>query len=163
MTGDVVNSDRDVIDRRILLCCQRPIELHPACEELGLQMPGRAAIARALAVPTERVPRDLAEPPPGRVAGIVRALLHDLRAVGTANLARVELPERVAPQDVPRVEAGVVDRSVVPKKTPGRIQTSWMARPSRTQPKWISPRPLCVVPSSACTTVSISQLPISQP
>ena len=54
-------------------------------------------------------------------------------------------------------------RSVVPWKNPGRIQTSWIALPSRTQPKWMVPWAACTDPSSPCMVASIVQSPISQP
>src|SRR5438093_1154545 len=39
----------------------------------------------------------------------------------------------------------------------GIIQTSWMARPSRIQPKWISPAPSWRAPSAACAMIFVSQ------
>ena len=66
-------------------------------------------------------------------------------------------------------------RSVVPYMTlrdgssgtpglgPGMRQTSWMARPSRTQPKWIEPVALRVVPSGSKARTSIAQSPTKRP
>src|SRR5215207_3283494 len=74
--------------------------------EIGLQLPGGAAVQRALAGPPEAVRGDLGEAPARRGAAVGGAFLHDVAAAGAADLARVELLQRVAPQDVPGVEAG---------------------------------------------------------
>src|SRR5262245_52460260 len=88
---------------------RRALPLEAVGEELGLQLPGRTTVARALAEPVERIGRDVDETPAHRCAGIILALLHDVLAARTAELPPIELPQRVAPENVPCVEAGIVD------------------------------------------------------
>src|SRR5262249_32939617 len=80
-----------------------------AKNEIGLELPRRAAVARALAAPAEPIRRDVGKAPARRLAQVVSALLHDAVPAGTADLARVVLLERIVPQDVPGIAARVVD------------------------------------------------------
>src|SRR5262249_41518878 len=72
-------------------------------------MPSRSGIERALAAPTERGGRNLTEAPAQRGPPVGLAFLHDLVSVRAPDLPCVDLPQRIAPQNVPGVEAGVVD------------------------------------------------------
>ncbi|MFL5313618.1 MAG: hypothetical protein ACJ8A0_00880, partial [Microvirga sp.] len=92
-----------------------------------------------------------------------RALLHDVDATGAADLARVVLLQRVAPQDVPGVEGGVVDAQRRAEENARQDPDVLDGGPSSTQAKWISPSPVCRAPSSACTTAAKRQSPMSQP
>src|SRR5688500_2641408 len=76
--------------------------------ELGLQLPC-GAVHRSLPAPAERVARDLAETPSHGRAVIGLAILDDVAAASPADLAGVELLHGIAPRDVPRVDAGVID------------------------------------------------------
>src|SRR5262249_37915530 len=76
---------------------------HTSREHLHLQPPRAARRVDAFAEPVERIRRDLGEAPPHRQAGFVLAVLHDVLAAGAAELAAVELAQRIAPQDVPGV------------------------------------------------------------
>src|SRR5262249_6963027 len=78
-------------------------------EVLGLKLPSFAPIGGAFADPTKRIARDLGKAPAHRFAGLVRALLDDVVALCAADLARIELSHRVAPKDMPGIEAGIVD------------------------------------------------------
>ena len=78
-------------------------------EELGLQLPGLAVVARAFAGPAERAGRDLRETPAHGFAGVVLAVLNNVGALGAADLARVDLAHRIPSEDVPGVDAGIVD------------------------------------------------------
>src|SRR5262245_23242110 len=80
-----------------------------AGEEFGLGLPGGAAVARALTEPAKRVRRDVVEAPAHQVAGVVLAVLNDGLAARTTDLAAIELPHGIAPQDVPGIDVGVVD------------------------------------------------------
>ena len=60
-------------------------------------------------VPTERVGRDLRKAPAHGFARIVLAVLDDVVALGASDLARIDLAQRVAPEDVPRIDPRVVD------------------------------------------------------
>ncbi len=92
---------------------------HAPRQELGLQLPslvvislvviGRAVIAGTLAGPTKRVGRDLRKAPAHGFARIVLAVLDDVVALGASDLARIDLAQRVAPEDVPRIDPRVVD------------------------------------------------------
>src|SRR5215207_10239253 len=93
----------------MVVSCVVGLGADPAGAKIGLQLPGGTAVERAFAGPAEAVRRDLGEAPARRDAAVGGALLHDVTAAGAAELARVELLQRVAPQDVPGVEAGVVD------------------------------------------------------
>jgi len=57
----------------------------------------------------ERVGRDLRKAPADGFAGVVLAVLDDVVAARTSDLARIELPRRVAPKDMPSIDAGIVD------------------------------------------------------
>ena len=122
-----------------------------ARKHLDLKSPGRAVIRRMFADPMERVGRDLGEAPAKHSARWQFPLLNDVGAARPSNLARVNLRCRITPEDMPGIEARIVElRSVVPYQLPatgiagipgrrsarrGIIQTSWIARPSSTQPK----------------------------
>src|SRR6202035_2216871 len=82
---------------------------YAAGKELRLKLPGRAVVEGALAEPTEGFWRYLDKAPADPSAGIVFSLLHDVVAARAADLARIVLLQRVVPQDVPGVEARVVD------------------------------------------------------
>jgi hypothetical protein len=88
---------------------RRSLAIDPMGEELGLAVPIRTAIGRALAQPAERVGRDLGEAPADRGTGIVLAVLHDGAAAGATDLPSVQLLQRIAPENVPSVDAGIVD------------------------------------------------------
>ena len=87
--------------------------------------------------------------------------LNDVDAARPPNVLRVDLIGRIGPQDVPGIDAGIVDpqRGAVPVAgdrqcryvraslcTVRHHPTPWIARPSSTQPKWISPLPRCSTP-----------------
>src|SRR5579863_7443741 len=83
-------------------------------EELGLQLPGLelqglAVVAGTFAGPAERAGCDLRKTPAHGFAGVVLAVLDDVGALGAADLARVDLAHRIAPEDVPGIDAGIVD------------------------------------------------------
>src|SRR5688572_26044751 len=77
--------------------------------KLRLELPGQAAIARALAKPAERVRRDVGEAPAHPLARVVGALLHNVLPARAAELARVVLLHRIAPENVPGIDAGVIN------------------------------------------------------
>src|SRR5262249_50322539 len=83
-------------------------------EHLHLQPPRAARCIDAFAEPVERIRRHLGEAPPHRQAGFVLAVLHDVPAARPADLAAVELAQRIAPQDVPGVAFRVVDAQRAP-------------------------------------------------
>src|SRR5512134_2297277 len=105
-----------MIIHQVLLHGVHQLSSDAARTELGLELPGRATVARTLAAPTERVRRDLGKAPPDGVASIVLALLHNIVAVSTADLGRVILSLRIAPQDVPSVDTRVIDTQSRPVK-----------------------------------------------
>ena len=77
--------------------------------EFGSQSPGCSAVGREFSQPAKRVHGDIGKAP-ARVRAVVGfAQLDDVRSVRPANLSTVELPERVAPEDVPGVYPRVVD------------------------------------------------------
>jgi hypothetical protein len=71
--------------------------------------PALAAVARALAAPAKRGGRYVRKAPAHGFARIVRADLDDVVALRLADLPGIELPERIAPKDMPRVDGGVID------------------------------------------------------
>src|SRR5579872_4512224 len=81
----------------------------PGLELPGLELPGLAVVARAFSGPAERAGRDLRKTPAHGFAGIVLAVLDDVGALGAADLSRVDLAHRIAPEDVPGIDAGIVD------------------------------------------------------
>src|SRR6185295_10947435 len=93
----------------LLLANEWVSAFYAACLEFRLETPGRAAVARALAEPAERVGFDACETPAHEVARVVLAFLHDVIAVRATDLARVELAHRIAPEDVPGIDTGVVN------------------------------------------------------
>ncbi|WP_210213223.1 hypothetical protein, partial [Mesorhizobium sp. M1E.F.Ca.ET.063.01.1.1] len=77
--------------------------------ETHLDAPGRAAVMRALAQPTERIFCDARKAPAHRCTGAIGADLHDRVAFGASELTAVILVARIAPENVPGVDAKVVD------------------------------------------------------
>jgi len=73
-------------------------------EEFGLEFPSRAIVERALAKPVKGVGSDFGEAPANAGAVIVLTLLHDVAAARAADLAYIELRQRIAPQDVPGID-----------------------------------------------------------
>ena len=91
-------------------------------EVLSLKLP-ICSIRGALAAPAERIVHDLAEDPADlgfrfpsltrpikpRQAGRFLAFLHDILTVRAADLAKVNLVERIVPENVPGIKARIVD------------------------------------------------------
>src|SRR5262252_1834318 len=79
-----------------------------ATSEFSAQPPGRSAVDREFAQPAERVWGDIGKAPARIVAIVGLPQLDDFCSVRSADLSSVELPERVAPEDVPSVNTWVV-------------------------------------------------------
>src|SRR5262245_38590051 len=93
----------------LLLASEGVSDFDASRAELGLDVPGLANIARALAKPAERVGFDVREAPAYEVTRVVLAVLHDVIPACPTDLACVELAHRVAPEDVPGIDAGIVN------------------------------------------------------
>src|SRR6516162_9270371 len=91
-----------------------PRVLRAAGQVLDLQDPADAPVRRALSPPSERVLGAIPERPADLRALVVGAELDDVRPLRPAELPPVDLPHRVAPEDVPGVEARVVDAERAP-------------------------------------------------
>src|SRR5262245_40383963 len=103
-TAGVAHANGDMIEHDA-----PPSRSHAAGAEVRLQVPALAVIDRALTKPTERVRRDFCEAPAQHHTAVVLADLHDVIALRATKLARVELTQRIAPEDVPGPEPGIVD------------------------------------------------------
>src|SRR5215471_10340117 len=82
---------------------------HAPSQELGLKLPALAVVARAFAQPTKRSWCYVGKAPAHGFSRIVFADLNDVASLRPPDLARVELPDRIAPQDVPGVDSRVVN------------------------------------------------------
>src|SRR3712207_5916936 len=105
----MADADRDVIDHGLLLGWNWTVLGGAAGAELGLNVPRRPVIQRTLAEPAEGIGCDLGEAPADCGFVFESALLHDVPSLCAADLPGVILLQGVAPEDVPRIEAGIVD------------------------------------------------------
>ena len=133
------------------------------CEKFGLKLPSFAVVARAFANPVKRRWRDLGEAPAHGLAGIVLADLDNVVPLRPPDLAGVELSQRIAPEDVPGVERGVINPQCGAvedaRKSPDILDGAAFQHPTEMD----FTIALCCVPSSKWTTPSIVQSPISLP
>jgi hypothetical protein len=72
-------------------------------------VPRRLLVEGSLAEPSERIGRDFREAPPKCNAAVGLAQLNDILALRPADLPGEVLSNRIAPDDVPRIDARVVD------------------------------------------------------
>src|SRR4029077_19316235 len=98
--GDIADADRDMADH---LVCSSGIEWkgHDLRRARKSACSCQVLPSSRERWPVQRIGRDLGEAPANCFAGVILAELDDVAVAGAPDLAAVELPHWVAPQDVP--------------------------------------------------------------